>query len=133
LLPLIKLISTNGPDLLVNVSEALGQCAKDKGSISRNSTSAKSFFLIFCGQCLYFSFRTNNAYEGILYTTALLCFPKNLIPWRVSNPGLLVPEADSMSTAPRRQGVGQKDLRTNFFSTKFEKIFVQTQQTKMCI
>ena len=30
LLPLIKLISTNGPDLLVNVSEALGQCAKDK-------------------------------------------------------------------------------------------------------
>jgi len=30
LLPLIKLITTNGPDLLVNVSEALGQCAKDK-------------------------------------------------------------------------------------------------------
>jgi hypothetical protein len=29
-MPLIKLISTNGPDLLVNVSEALGQCAKDK-------------------------------------------------------------------------------------------------------
>ena len=27
---MIKLISTNGPDLLVNVSEALGQCAKDK-------------------------------------------------------------------------------------------------------
>jgi hypothetical protein len=23
------------------------------------------------------------------YTTALLCFPKNLIPWRDSNPGLL--------------------------------------------
>jgi hypothetical protein len=39
-----------------------------------------------------------------LYTTALLCFPKNLIPWRDSNPGLLVPEADAMSTAPRRQG-----------------------------
>jgi hypothetical protein len=40
----------------------------------------------------------------ILYTTTLLCFPKNLIPWRDSNPGLLVPEADAMSTAPRHQG-----------------------------
>jgi hypothetical protein len=29
-------------------------------------------------------------------------FPKNLIPWQDSNPGLLVPEADAMSTAPRR-------------------------------
>jgi hypothetical protein len=27
------------------------------------------------------------------------------IPWRDSNPGLLVPEADAMSTAPRRLGV----------------------------
>jgi hypothetical protein len=26
------------------------------------------------------------------------------IPWRDSNPGLLAPEADVMSTAPRRQG-----------------------------
>jgi hypothetical protein len=49
---------------------------------------------------------TNNAYQGISYTTALLCFPKNLIPWRDSNPGLLDPEADAMSTAPRRQGTG---------------------------
>jgi hypothetical protein len=39
----------------------------------------------------------------ILYTTSLRCFPKNLIPWRDSNPGLLVPEADAMSTAPRRR------------------------------
>jgi hypothetical protein len=30
-------------------------------------------------------------------------FPKNLIPWRDSNPSLLVPEADAMSSAPRRQ------------------------------
>ena len=29
-MPLIKLITTQGPDLLVNVSEALGQCAKDR-------------------------------------------------------------------------------------------------------
>jgi hypothetical protein len=47
---------------------------------------------------------TNNVYQVIFYTTALLCFPKNLIPWRDSNPGLLVPEADAMSIAPRRQG-----------------------------
>jgi hypothetical protein len=38
------------------------------------------------------------------YTTALLWLPKNLIPWRDSNPGLLVPEANVTSTAPRRQG-----------------------------
>jgi hypothetical protein len=38
----------------------------------------------------------------ILYTTALLRFPKNLIPWWDSNPGLLVLETDAMSTAPRR-------------------------------
>jgi hypothetical protein len=29
---------------------------------------------------------------------------KNFLPWRDSNPGLLVPEVDAMSTAPRRQG-----------------------------
>jgi hypothetical protein len=39
----------------------------------------------------------------ILYTTALLCFPKNFMPWRDSNPGLLVPEAGVISTAPCRQ------------------------------
>jgi hypothetical protein len=32
-----------------------------------------------------------------MYTTALLCFPKNFIPWQDTNPGLLVPEADAMS------------------------------------
>jgi hypothetical protein len=31
-------------------------------------------------------------------------FPKNLIPWRDSYPGLLIPEADAMSIAPLRQG-----------------------------
>jgi hypothetical protein len=31
-------------------------------------------------------------------------FPKPLIPWRDSNPGLLVPVTDMMSTAPSRQG-----------------------------
>jgi hypothetical protein len=32
--------------------------------------------------------------------------PKSLLPWRDSNQGLLVPEVDAMSTAPRRQGFG---------------------------
>jgi hypothetical protein len=40
----------------------------------------------------------------ILYTTALQCFPKNLIPWRDSNPGLLVLVADAMSIATRSHG-----------------------------
>jgi hypothetical protein len=42
---------------------------------------------------------------------ALLCFPKNLIPWRDSNPGLLVLEADAMSTdcaMPPRQGAPKR-------------------------
>jgi hypothetical protein len=45
---------------------------------------------------------TNNEYQVILYTTALLCFPKNLLHWRDSNPGPVDPEAEAMSTAPRR-------------------------------
>jgi len=31
--PLIKLIATNHPDLLVNVSQALGRCAEDPGTL----------------------------------------------------------------------------------------------------
>jgi hypothetical protein len=57
---------------------------------------------IFCGQCLYFTFQHTNI--CIINFKSLLCLPKSLIPWRDSNPGLLVPEADAMSTAPRRQG-----------------------------
>jgi hypothetical protein len=32
-------------------------------------------------------------------------FPKNLIRWLDLNPGILVPEADAMSTSPRRLGL----------------------------
>ena len=35
LVPLIRLISTNGPELLVNVSRALGECANDKDALER--------------------------------------------------------------------------------------------------
>jgi hypothetical protein len=59
----------------------------------------------FWAQSLYFSFlNTQECKLSHFYTTALLCFPINLIPWRDSNLGLLVPEADAMSTAPCRQG-----------------------------
>jgi hypothetical protein len=62
------------------------------------------FLYIFVASAFIYPFQyTNNAYQVILYTTALLCFPKNLKPWQDSNPVLLVPEADAMSTAPRRQ------------------------------
>jgi hypothetical protein len=52
-----------------------------------------------------FNTQTMHIMQVILYTTALLCFPKNLIPWRDSNPGLLVLVADAMSTAPLRRRV----------------------------
>jgi hypothetical protein len=51
----------------------------------------------------------------MLYTTKLICFPKNLIPWQDSNPGNLVPEADMMSSAPRRQG--EHTLKKNLAQT----------------
>jgi hypothetical protein len=51
-----------------------------------------------------FNTQTTHIKSFYVYTTALICFPKNLIPWRDSNIGLLVLEADAMSTAPRRQG-----------------------------
>jgi hypothetical protein len=35
LVPLIKLINTNGPELLVNVSRALGECANNKDALER--------------------------------------------------------------------------------------------------
>ena len=35
LAPLIRLINTNGPELLVNVSRALGECANDKDALER--------------------------------------------------------------------------------------------------
>ena len=34
LIPLIKLINTNGPELLVNVSRALGECANNKDALA---------------------------------------------------------------------------------------------------
>jgi hypothetical protein len=48
--------------------------------------------------------------------------PKNLIPWWDSNPGLLVPEADAMSIAPRRQGFfipSPKDFLSIFIFLKY--------------
>jgi hypothetical protein len=47
-----------------------------------------------------FNIQTMHIKYVILYTTEQ-CFPKNLIPWPDLNPGLLVPELDAMSTAPR--------------------------------
>jgi hypothetical protein len=76
----------------------------------------KYIFKYFCSRCLYFSFSThNNAYQAILYTTALLSFPKNIIPWRDSNQGFIVPKADAMSSAPRRQGNLKKGFLYGFY------------------
>jgi hypothetical protein len=94
----------------------------------------------------FFSFQhTNNAYEVILYLTALLCFPKNLSLWRDSNPGLLVPEADSLSTAPRLQGTrllcsrgrcddqcGESNLRSYNFADNFSSDFCLATNGACC-
>jgi hypothetical protein len=69
------------------------------------SKRAKTPFLIFLWPMPLLLLSTHK--QCILshfYTTALRCFPKNLIPWRGLNPGLLVPEVDAMSIAPCRQG-----------------------------
>jgi hypothetical protein len=49
-------------------------------------------------------FNTQTIHIKALNTQQHCCFPKNLIPGVDSNPGLLAPEADAMSTAPRRRG-----------------------------
>jgi hypothetical protein len=64
------------------------------------------FLDIFVANAFISSYNTQTMHIKSLYTQqhCYVCFPKNLIPWRDLNPGLLVPEADAMSTAPRRQG-----------------------------
>jgi hypothetical protein len=59
------------------------------------------------------------------YSTAM--FPKNHIPWRDLNLGLLVP--DAMSTAPRRQGwIDDKLLDfLRFFTFLLDEKFVPTK------
>jgi hypothetical protein len=54
------------------------------------------------------SFNTQTMHIKSFYTQKnCYVFPKNLIPWRDSNPGLLAPEADAMSTLPHGQGMFQ--------------------------
>jgi hypothetical protein len=76
-----------------------------------------NFKKMFFGQCIYLSFQhTNNAYYVSHCTrNSTAMFHKNLIPRRDSNPGLLVPDTNAMSTAPHCQGKFQicsfKNLR----------------------
>jgi hypothetical protein len=56
-------------------------------------------------------------------TAMYLYFPKNLTLWWDSNPGLLVPEADAMSTAPRRQD--KKSFSTQFHPNIYPPIKVK--------
>jgi hypothetical protein len=67
--------------------------------LTLTDTTEKNLFFFkkkyFRGHCLYFSFSTHK--QCHLYTTALLCFPKNLIPLWDSNPGLFVHDADAMN------------------------------------
>jgi hypothetical protein len=63
------------------------------------------FFNNFVANAFISSVNTQAMHIKSFDTQQHFCFPKNLIPWRDSNLGLPVPEADAMSTAPRRQGI----------------------------
>jgi hypothetical protein len=52
---------------------------------------------------------------------SIAVFPKNPLPCRYLNPGLLVPEADAMSTAPRRQGKSTFLLLPSFYGLNHPK------------
>jgi hypothetical protein len=62
-------------------------------------------FYIFVANAFISPFNTQTMHIKSFYTQQH-CYVtlKNLIPWRDSNTGLLISEADAMSTAPRRQG-----------------------------
>jgi hypothetical protein len=67
----------------------------------------KIFFKnIFVANAFISPFNTQTIHIKSFYTQQH-CYvsPKNLIPWRDSNPGLVVPEANAMSTATRHQGI----------------------------
>jgi hypothetical protein len=98
---------------------------------------------------LFLLFNTQTMHIKSFYTQQhCYVFLKNLIPWRDSNPGLLVPEADTMSTAPRRQGnlicycmyiyiyrrvwsaCSQSKIRSwAILSNIFELLFIKTTQS----
>jgi hypothetical protein len=61
---------------------------------------------------LFLFFRlTNNEYQVYyIYTTALQCFPNKSCTMAGLEPGPSVPEADAMSTAPRRQGMSGQSI-----------------------
>jgi hypothetical protein len=77
---------------------------------------------IFVANAFISPFRTQTNQIKSFYTQqhCYLCFPKNHIPWRDSNPGLLVPEVDTMSTAPRRQGAEQMSTLVKFLNCIFK-------------
>jgi hypothetical protein len=91
---------------------------------------------IFVANALISPFNTQTMLIESFYkqqTTALLCFPKNIIPWRDSNPGLFIPEVDAMSTALRRQGFspifsGEKYIKD--FEYNFKNYNIGSRSTK---
>jgi hypothetical protein len=72
------------------------------------------FKKIFVANAFISPFNTQTMHNKSFYTQRhCYVFLKNLIPWWDSNPGLLVPEADAMSTAPRRQGTLVEDVTSD--------------------
>jgi hypothetical protein len=63
------------------------------------------FLNTFVADAFISPFNTQAMHIKSFYTQQHCYVPKNLIPYRDSNPGLLVTEANAMSIAPRRQGL----------------------------
>jgi hypothetical protein len=60
-------------------------------------------FNIFVDNAFISPFNTQTMHIKSFYTQQhCYVFPKNLLPWRDSNPGLLVPEGDVHCTMPLR-------------------------------
>jgi hypothetical protein len=72
------------------------------------------FLYIFCGQCLYFSSKNTNTHITSRVNESNAIF--SLKPYTLAGfePGSSVPEANVMSTAPRRQGDGAKFIHLGF-------------------
>jgi hypothetical protein len=90
--------------------ETLDRGDSEIGVDSINQFQPKSFKLpfrknMFVANAFISPFNTKTMHIKSFYIQQhCYVFPKNLIPWRDLNPGLLVPEADAMSTEPRHQG-----------------------------
>jgi hypothetical protein len=114
------IVTNKKPDALVPILWSSAENFSVKSFSSFFWGGGQSLNFSFSKQCILSHFIHNSTAR---YVSLKTLFPQNLIPWRDSNPGLLVPEADAMSTAPRRQGVKSGQiLILSLWTTFFPKV-----------